>query len=233
MNKEKIKERCIASVLGIKKYKIVLLGLLTITIIAGFVYAALGGIGGGDAKDGVVAKVNGESIFQSEFDQHFNQEMQGIDTSNTDAVSKIRSQIIEELIDNKLLTQAVLDSGIEIDTETVGAEVALMEQQIGGREAFLAKLSEIGVSEDKFKEDITNQFMIQKYLLDNVDIDSVTVTEKEIMSLYNNITANQDNVPPLSEIKQQISSQIIQNKQQELVGSFIQSLRINADIEIL
>jgi len=228
MNEEENKKEETSKTPWIKQYRTPLLIALVVIIIA-IVYA----VSSFSSTGGAVAKVNGESILQSEFDEHFKQELKGVDESDTEALVRIKKQIVEELIDNKLLSQAANKSGIEVTQEDIDAQTSLIEQQIGGRESFLKQLTELGIDEDKFKSDIKSQLIIQKYILENVDISSVSVTDDEVTSFYEKIKTTQDNVPPLSEIKQQIIDQITLEKQQELVMELIKSLRSSSNIEIL
>jgi parvulin-like peptidyl-prolyl isomerase len=222
----------------VKKSKTTLFGLLAVVVVAVLVYISVSVFGIGDGKDSIAAKVNGEIILQSELDQRFDQDTkraiaQGIDTSNSEIAAQVKLRILEELINSKLLIQAAKKSGIEIDSDTVDSEIALAEQQIGGKEALLAQLSEVGMDEDEFKEEVFNQLMIQQYLLENIDIDSTVATEEEIVLAYEKASAATENIPPLSEIKEQISGQITVGKQQKLLDALIESLRKDAEIEIL
>jgi len=235
MNKEET-----SNVSGIKKYKTILLGLLAAAVVAGLIYI-VGGIsrGGGD-KDGIAAKVNGENILQSELQQRFDQETQRaisqgieVDTNNPVITAQVKSRILEDMIDTKLLLQTAKESGVEIDSDAVNSEITLVEQQVGGKEALLAELLKVGMDENEFKEEVLNQLMIQQYLLENIDVDLIVVTDEDIALAYEQASAVQENIPPLSEIKEQIDSQLTGEKQQELLSTLIESLRAEAKIEIL
>ncbi len=206
----------------VKKPKIKLFVLLGAIVIAGLIYLAVAifGIGGG----GVVATVNGENILKSELEQRFNQDKQraisqGVDTSNSEVAEQVKSRILQDLINNKLLLQAASKSNIEIDSDTVDSEIALIEQQIGGEEALLAQLSEVGIDEDEFREEVLNQLILQKYLLENIDTTSITATDEEISLAYKQASATSENIPALSEIEKQIRNQVVIGKQQKLINT--------------
>lgn len=219
-----------------KKSKTKWIVLLLAIVIAGIIYVAISvlGLGGGGS---VAAKVNGEKILQSELQQRFDQEKQravsqGVDTSGSEISEQVKSKILQELINTKLLLQAAIESGIKIDTDAIDSEIASIEQQIGGREALLAQLSEIGIDEDKFKKEVLNQLILRQYLSENIDLSSITATEEDISLAYKQISSTSDNVPPLSEIKEQIKKQIVLEKQQKLLNVLIESLKAKAKVKI-
>ena len=216
---------------SLKKYKAVFL-TLSVVIVAGLIYIAINTEKTTDTKNDIAAEVNGEAISKTEFDRHFEQDSRGIDPKNTKAVSQLKTQVMDEMIGNKLLVQAASKAGIKATKEDIDAQISLIEQQAGGKETFLARLAELEIDESKLRLDIGNQIMIQEYLLKNIDLESIIVTDEEISSLYEKVNSVQDNLPPLSEIKQQITEQIKFEKQQELADSLVKSLRNEADIKI-
>jgi len=137
------------------------------------------------------------------------------------------------LINTELLVQASKKSGIEVTQEDIDSEIASVKKQVGGEEVLSKRLSDVGMSEDEFRQEVSKQLMIQKYLLKNIDIDSTKATEDEINSAYKQASEVTDNIPPLSEIKDQIATKIATDKQQKLLNDLIEKLRSGASIEIL
>ena len=232
--KEEIKEGS-ENVSIFKKYKTIILGLSAVIIIAGLAYtASTFGING---DNNAVAKVNGEIILKSELQKRIDQDKQvavsqGIDVSDPKVQEKVESKILEEIIDGKLLIQAAKEAGVKIGEDEINTEVDSIKKQIGGEKEFSAKLSEFGITEDEFRENILNQLTIQKYLLDKLDVSSVTATEEEIKEAYKQASDVQKNLPPLTEVKGQVKDQVIKDKQQKLVDEAIKSLRSKAEIKI-
>jgi HPt (histidine-containing phosphotransfer) domain-containing protein len=60
------------------------------------------------------------------------------------------------------------------------------------------------------------------------------VTEQEIIEVYQNAAASNGGqpLPPLAEVSAQIEQQLLQNKEQEAIEAYVQSLRAAADITI-
>lgn len=227
----------ISNIPSTKKYKKVIFLLLVIAVFAGLMYASISffGLGGGNK---IAAKVNGNNILRSELQKRFEQDTQraasqGIDTSSPEIAKQVKSRILEELINTELLVQAAKESGIEVSQEEVDKEADFVKEQLGGQEALSSRLSEVGMSESEFKKEVLRQLMIQKYLLENIDIDSTKATEDEINLAYKQASSVSDNIPPLSEIKDQVASQVSIDKQQKLLEALIEKLRSNANIEIL
>lgn len=231
MNTEQTTEEKVIKTKSLKKYKAVFL-TLSVIIVAGLIYIAINTEKTTDTKNDIVATVNGEAISKTEFDRHFEQDSRGIDSKNTEAMSQLKTQVMDEMIGNRLLVQAASKAGIKAAEEDIDSQVSLIEQQAGGKETFLARLSELGIDESKFRTDVENQIIIQEYLLKNINPESITVTDEEISSLYEKVNSVQDNLPPLSEVKQQIAEQIKFEKQQELADNLVKSLRDKADIKI-
>lgn len=239
MKKEETREES-SNVSGVKKYKTILLGLLAVVIVAGIAYSAMNVSRVSDNKDSIAAKVNGENVLQSELQQRFDQETQRaisqgveVDTNNPVITAQVKSRILEDIINTKLLLQAAKESGVKIDSGAVNSKITLVEQQVGGKEALLAELLKVEMDENEFREEVLNQLTIQQYLLENIDVDLIVVTDEDIALAYEQASAVQENMPPLSEIKEQINSQLVGEKQQELLSTLIESLRAKAEIEIL
>lgn len=239
MKKEETREES-SNVSGVKKYKTILLGLLAVVIVAGVAYSVMNVSRVSDNKDSIAAKVNGENVLQSELQQRFDQETQRaisqgveVDTNNPVITAQVKSRILEDIINTKLLLQAAKESGVKIDSGAVNSKITLVEQQVGGKEALLAELLKVEMDENEFREEVLNQLTIQQYLLENIDVDLIVVTDEDIALAYEQASAVQENMPPLSEIKEQINSQLVGEKQQELLSTLIESLRAKAEIEIL
>lgn len=233
---EKNESEEIKSDSGIKKYKKTLIALAVIVVFAGLAYLAVNTLNlGGGSK--VAANINGVDILQADLQKRFDQNTQqavsqGVDTTNPEVASQVKSQILKDLINSELLTQAAKEAGIEVTQSDVDSEVALVEKQIGGKEKLLEQLKKIGMNEDAFRKEVLNQLTIQKYLLENIDVASTEATVDEIASAYKQASASTDNIPPLKDVKEQIAKQVSIEKQQKLLDSLIEKLRSKAEIKI-
>ena len=181
--------------------------------------------------------VNGEKIKQSEVDKRIKQvlsspQAQTVDTTDPTLLAQVRQQVLNELINTAILLQAAEEAGIVSDPEAVEAEYQLAVTQNGGEEALKEQLIASGISIAEFRENLRDQLIIREFITVNTTIFSQSVTEEEVAEFYEQISAGQEGIPPLSEIRSQIETQLIGDKQQVELDAFITTLREAALIEI-
>lgn len=190
--------------------------------------------------ENVVAVVNGEEIMRTELETIKTQaaQQQGVDFASLDAEtqSQVESQILDELIAQVLLRQAVTASGIVATEEDIDAQVATVVSQLGGQEAFGQALVTEGLSEEGFRSQVGADLAVQTYLEQELSLSSVTATNEEIEATYSQAAAQVtqgEEIPPLEEIRLQVEQTVVQQKRQIILAQFIETLKADADIEIL
>lgn len=197
-----------------------------------------------DKKDVVdamanVATVNGVPITADLFNNQLNltvssYKSQGIDVADEQIVSQIKTEVLDGLIANELLIQGAMTDGAKANPEDVEKQFQSIVTNSGGLEALQANLQKNNLTEAMLKEDIAKQLAVQAYIMKNVDLVSITVSEKEISDFYDAYLKTQkDEVPPLRELSAEIKQQITMNKQQSRVIDFIKVLRGKADVEVV
>lgn len=184
-----------------------------------------------------VATVNGEEISRTEFETFKSQVImqQGLDTESLEAEieNQLETQIVDELISQALLQQAVESSEAVPAQEDIDAQIEATVIQLGGEEAFNEVLVAEGISEEELRAQISTELAVQAYLEQELDLSSITATDEEVEAAYAQASAQDENVPALEEIRPQIEQSIIQQKQQPLLAQLIDQLRAEADVEIL
>ncbi len=102
-------------------------------------------------------------------------------------------------------------------------------------EDYKQQVEEQGVSYQEQLNKIRQELAIQNYISDNIDNDSIEVTDEETEQFYQDYQDQdtEQEIPSYEEIKPQIISMLEQQKQQELVNSLLQELREQAEIEYL
>ncbi len=217
-----------------KKYATYIALALGATIILGAGFYMYSGFG---TRGAVVATVNGTKIYQTELDESVNllsqsAAAQGADVSDPATLAEIRTQALEVLISNTLITAAAEEEGITVSTEDVQKQYDGLLAQFGTQEELTAKMTEVGLTEEKLRENISDRVLADRYVEAVTDIETVTVTDEEIAEFVKTISEGGTEIPPLEEIRPQIESQIIMQKQQEIVTALIEKLRAEASIEI-
>jgi FKBP-type peptidyl-prolyl cis-trans isomerase (trigger factor) len=185
----------------------------------------------------IVARVNNTDISQSELEDSENQIAmnQRIDLSTLDDETRkqIKDQALDNLISNILIKEAIAKSDIKVTTEDIEFQLDQIKSQFSEDGQYEEVLASQGISEEDLKVRIKTDIFSQKYFEENLDLESITVSEEEINDLYEQESNINDEIPPLSEVYDQIESFIIGQKQEKLVSDHIQELKVVADIQIL
>ncbi|MCX6702158.1 MAG: SurA N-terminal domain-containing protein [Candidatus Zambryskibacteria bacterium] len=189
-----------------------------------------------------VATVNGVDISKTFYDTELastisSSKAQGVDVTNADELAKIKTQVLDALINNELISQGIASAGIKTTDAEVETRVQDIIKQVGGTTQFQTELTNANLTEAQLRDSISKQLAIQKYLAANIDVTGITASDAEISLFYTEYSKAQTTasstikVPALKDLKTQIEQQIITNKQQVLVNNFITSLRDKAKIE--
>ncbi|USN87611.1 MAG: SurA N-terminal domain-containing protein [Candidatus Nomurabacteria bacterium] len=189
-----------------------------------------------DARE-PVAKVNGAVIPKSDLDSGVQQlvemaKLQGIEADEA-AIAEFRSQAIETLVNGELLRQEAVEKGMTASVEDIDARYSEIEDGVGGAETLGVKMAEFGITEESLRRDIENEILIQALFDTVVNKDEIEVTEDEITDFYNQSGGLEAGLPEIDEVKDQIVDQLKFNKEQEVIGTYIDDLREGAEIEIL
>lgn len=186
----------------------------------------------------VVAVVNGDEIINSELAtsiQQFSQAAaaQGVDISNLDALSEIRAQALDVLINTKLLKQQAAEKGMSVTDEAASDRLAAIEVDIGGAEVLAERMKSLGIGEEQLHNDIKDELLIQE-LLDTVFAEAdVSVSEEDILEVYENAGGEGAELPPIEEVRDQIEVQVKTSKEQAAIDEYLAELKEGAEIEIL
>jgi len=219
------------------KQKIIISLIIAAVVITGAWYAvSMNNSWKNSADSGnVVATVNGAELSREDFDAQFQQAQQsylqqGVDVSDAQFVSQLETQVLDQMIAKVLLKQEAEKLGLTVDNSEVDTELASIIESVGGRDAFDQQLVGMNLSEEELKNDIIEQFLINKYIETQVPEDQ-TATDEEARALYDQANTQQD-LPPFEEIKEQAKAEVIRQKQDQLIQALVASLRESADIKI-
>ncbi|MEI6304822.1 MAG: SurA N-terminal domain-containing protein [Candidatus Taylorbacteria bacterium] len=189
-----------------------------------------------------VATVNGVAITKAIYDSAFTStiasyQAQGIQATSSDDLAKVRTQVLDGLIGNELLTQALTASKMAVTPAEVETEYQALVTQSGGVEGFKAALTKNNLTDAQLRINIEKQILTRKFLLSNIDTKSTTVTDAEIAKFYAEYSASQKasgnkSVPAMKDLSAQIKQQLTGDKEQALINKFIATLRASADVVI-
>jgi hypothetical protein len=188
---------------------------------------------------GPVAHVNGIPVERAEYLENVtlylqNAEQQGADVTDPALQEQIKQQVLDSLISTTILLSAATAANLTVNEADVDAEISIITEQMGGEEQLQIQLQNVGLTEEKLRSNITDQLLMTAYINAETDVETLTATDEEIVAFYNEISANAEEgtLPPLADIRSQIETQILAEKQQEVVDAFLASLQENAEIEI-
>ena len=166
----------------------ILLGIIIVVFIAFYGPSKFGNQGGGD-----VAEINGENITRGEFAlqydravDRYRQMLKGSLTPEMIKALNIKGQLLEELIQKKLMLQEARRLGLNVSDDDLAAQLAQAPDfQVGGRfnkDRYLQLLQANGLTPAQFEEDQRDQLTIQR--LYSVIADAVHVTDAEVRERY-------------------------------------------------
>jgi hypothetical protein len=190
-----------------------------------------------------VATVNGTVIPKTDYDTQLasvvaSYKSQGVDiTTDATKFPQIKTQILDNLINNELLLQGATAAGIKTSAADVEKQYQTILTQNGGAAGLKTALTQNNLTEAQLRENITKQLTVQTYLLANIDVKSVTATDLEVSQFYADYSKAQKTasstakVPALKNLSAQIKQQLLSNKEQTLIANFIAALRQKAKIE--
>ncbi len=108
------------------------------------------------------------------------EELKGLEAAQ---LKDMVEQYAVQMAERKLLFDAAQDANTVVSPEELDAALNYQYSQAGGQEALLKVLSENGLDEEEFKENIRTDLVIQNYL--NVLLaQEITVTDEEIFAVY-------------------------------------------------
>jgi len=235
---EKPKEEKVVSV------KAFLLAVLVIALVVlGFVYSLekKGKITSNVFTDVIpVAKVDGKVISVREYENNYRQlelqaKAQGYSVDDPEVVEQIKNQVMDNLVNFELLRKEAKKAGKEASKEETDARLKEITDSIGGEESLNSRLLELGIDRTELLKEVEDDIVIQKLFEEEIFPSKDTkASEDEITDFYNQLGGGEGvELPPLEEIKAQISGQIETEKQQKIIGDYLEELKNNSTIEIL
>ena len=189
-------------------------------------------------EDGPVATVNGEEVSRLAYTNKLKEinailTRQKINTANTKIAAEIRQQAIAELVNFRLLYQTATAAGHTASTEQVNETYREIVADMGDEETLALALGDNGLTIDDLKQQLYEQLTVDAYITATVDLASVTIDPAEVRAYYDTISTNNPDLPTYEDIRDRLTVELLQQKQQQLVTDLIQDLRADAEIEVL
>lgn len=184
-----------------------------------------------------VAKVNGVEITRADLTLVENRmaESQGTTTASLspDVRKALEKEALDSLIAQKLVQQAIVKEGLTASSTQVDAQMEQIKGQFESQTAYAAALTQENLTEEKLREQITEELSAENYFNTKLNLKNIAATETEIQAYYNESIKGSTNVPPYNDVKDQVKTMLIQEKQREMIVNHIQELRDAAEVEVL
>lgn len=209
-----------------------------IIVVAVFVGLGASGARAGDVVDKVVAKVNGHAILKSDWDDElaFEAFVNGRDLETLTASE--RKAALDRLIDQELLREQVRPSPPAPNDIVAGkiGELRKFYPNAGGEDGWRAALSRCGMTqaalEKRLGDDIQLMRLVEEHLRPSIHIDAGAVEayyrQKFLPELRNKGSAEM----PLAEVSASIRSLLGEQKLNELIAGWLESLRSESRISV-
>jgi foldase protein PrsA len=177
----------------------------------------------------IVATVDGMSITRGELDTKLAEVRK---TLPANAVSQgqdasFELSVLNDMVNLKLLTEEATKEGYTVTDDEVNKQVDSLVQSLGGQEAFDAQLKAAGLTKDGL---LQNKLVNAK-----TDASKVTVTDQEVKDMYDQAVASApkgQQVPALADVSDMARAQLTQKKSADLINTYIDTLRKQAQINI-
>ncbi len=197
------------------------------------------------SESGTVAIVNGEKIDRSDLEAQFAQVKQMYSQQNltSDQEKQLKDQMLDQLIGSVLLKQEAKEQAITLDQGEIDTQMNQMIQNLGGEEKLNQQLQQAGLTKKELRDNMKEQLLVQEYIGSKISDEQLNVTDEDLESYYEQMSAMQQGVgtqtetPTFGEItdtqKQQLRSQLKQQKRSVEIQKLIEELKKNADISKL
>lgn len=174
---------------------------LIVPIILAVGLLPISGLHAGETLDGIAATVDNKIILLSEVRSQVQLiAMQaGIDLSSEAAADSLSRDILQQMIDEKLiLIEAQQDTSIKVEEqevqEALNRHIERIKQQFPSEQAFLGQLSAEGLTlkelRSRYSDEVRNQLYKERFL--NQMLSRMTISSGEVREFF---STNQDSLP--------------------------------------
>lgn len=206
-----------------------------------------------------VAVVNGDKISKDEFSQAYESQYQQATMSQQSGgqapdEDSLKKQVADQLVDNKLLTQAADKAGIKASDDDIDSTLDTIAQQNGMKsgDEVVKALKQQGSSEKQVRQDAASQYELTAYIDKKAKISDPS--EKELKQQYAQLKKQYEQagqaqsqsggsgasdggggstqVPAFKDVKGQLAQQAKTQQEGEAATKIAQDLRKDADVKI-
>jgi parvulin-like peptidyl-prolyl isomerase len=162
-----------------------------LALMVAFFMAGMGDVFAAPKVDKTLAIVNGEPIFESEFNKNFDEfkyAMFASEQLSERKINKLKNLILEKQIDEILLKNEAKKQKILVSKKEVLENIKAIKKNFANESEFNAELSKQNITPAVFEKKISELITVMK-LLDNVlvNVNTKEITEAETKSFYDKV----------------------------------------------
>lgn len=216
--------------------KTIVVGLLVVLLSALLVPAARAG----EVIDRIVATVNGHIILQSDWDEALRYEALLSGRALSEFTDEDRRSVLDRLIDQELLGEQMKSSSFQRATETEAAaqldEARKLYADAVTAEGWQLVLARFGLTEKSLAEHVRQQIdlmrLVDAHLRPAVQIDSKTIEAYYREKFVPQLKQSGGEEIPLADVAGKIRELLTQEKVNEMMVSWLQSLRSESKVSM-
>lgn len=141
-------------------------------------------------------------------------------------VDRYGSTVLEELVNERLLSQAAKENKIEVTEEEINNEIKKLEESLGGKTNLENAMLQYNIDENGLKKQVELRLTQQK-LMDKLF--TIEVTQEEVEEYYATNKAAFEG-KGLNEVKDQISTDLKDQKRQQKFSEWFQELKAKSQV---
>ena len=148
-----------------------------------------------EVVDKTLAIVNGEPLMSSEFEKIAEPMVQQymamtpVTEQSDSKINELKNQILEQRIDQMVLTQEAKKQKIKIVRRELDEAVSQVKKRFPNDEAFQAELKNEGLTQVQFEKRIEEQLMVQKLVEKEMKNNIKPPSETDVKKFYDNVRA--------------------------------------------
>ncbi|MCD6412812.1 MAG: peptidylprolyl isomerase [Elusimicrobia bacterium] len=142
--------------------------------------------------DRIIATVNGNAIFYSEFTARLKPFLEQLNASVADEaerkkqIKQLRKDVLDSLIEEKVLLDKAKDEKIEVTVAEIDKGIADIRSRFETEQEYLDELKKQNLTQEKMRERVKEQLMTVKLINREVRSKVKEPTEKELRDFYKN-----------------------------------------------
>jgi parvulin-like peptidyl-prolyl isomerase len=186
-------------------------------------------------RDRIVAVVDEDPILASDLERVIALKIVEREPGEGDAA--LRRRVLERLIDNRLRTHEIDRFGLgQVEVERVDRSVAEIRARFASEEEFRRQLAAVDLDLDGLRQLVARQLAVLDYINERLAV-RVFVTLDDIQQYYDQVLVPRLRsegapVPPIAEVREDIRELLRQQKLNEEIDAWTESLRREADVSL-